>query len=54
MKYEIYFNGKKISMQWISENYGTIYAEELKEEIENAKPFDTITDASGMLEVFTW
>lgn len=52
MKYEIIYNGKKVNMKWVNENYGTRYAEDLKEEIKRAKPFDTITD--GELEVVTW
>lgn len=54
MKYEIYYNGKKVSMKWVSENYGTMYAKELNDDIKNSKPFDTICDNAGMLEVFIW
>lgn len=52
MKYEIIYNGEKVNMKWVAENYGAVYADDLKEEIKNAKPFDTITD--GELEVVTW
>ena len=54
MKYEIYYNGEKVSLKWVCENYGEMYVKELKEEIKTSKPFDTLSDDSGMLEVFTW
>ena len=52
MKSEIFYNGEKVSMKWVTENYGEGYARDLKKDIKKAKPFDTITD--GELEIVTW
>lgn len=54
VKYEIYYNGKKVNMKWVKENYGEMYAESLMNDIKNAdaEHYESIED--GELEIFTW
>lgn len=54
MKSEIHFNGEKVTMKWVAENYGEVYAKGLKKEIKNAKPYSTIYSEDRMLEIETW
>lgn len=54
MRYEAYYNGEKVTMKWVAENYGEGYAKELKEEIKNSKPYSTIYSEDGLLEIETW
>lgn len=52
--YEIWYNGERTSMKWVSENYGKMYAESLKSEIKECNSYTTIYDESGMLEVHVY
>lgn len=51
---EIWYNGERVSMKWVSENYGTMYTESLKSEIKECNPYTTIYDESEMLEVHVY
>lgn len=52
--YEIWYNGERVSIKWVSENYGTMYSESLKSEIKECNPYTTIYDESEMLEVHVY
>lgn len=54
MKYEAYYNGEKVTMEWVAKNYGEEYAKELKKEIKSSKPYSTIYSEDRMLEIETW